>query len=429
LCRNGHHASLEALHAHIESCNDPERRNDMVSPTTNRNSNKTSREELIDRARALIPMVRDSADEAERKRMVAPGVIAAARKAELFRVLQPERFGGFEYDFSMIIRIAMEIGQGCASTAWVLDLAMMHQWLIANFPIEAQEDVWGADPDAVAFGSYSPVTEAIPANGGWRISGSWPFASGCDHGQWAILGARFPGDDGARPVPAFALVPADAYEIDDDWDTAGLAATGSKRIVCDDVFVPAHRRLDIEDAKAGTSPGARALDRPLYRIPMFAGIPTAITGPVLGALKGAIAEFIDKTKVRKTIAMGGGRSMAEFASVQARLAEATAALDAAQLMILRDLDETHATVDRGDEVDIDMRLRNRLTHSYVVKLALEAINGLYTVSGIGGINTDNRIGRAWRDINAISHHISLNWDAGATRQGKYLLGLEPDGQF
>ncbi len=404
----------------------PEWHEDMDSS----NTNKTPRQELIDRARGLIPMVRDAADEAERRRMVAPEVMAAFREAEFFRVLQPERSGGFEYDFSMIIHIAMEIGQGCASTAWVLDLAIMHQWLIANFPIEAQDDVWGSDPDAIAFGSYTPVTEAKPADGGWRISGSWPFASGCDHGQWAILGARFPAEDGGtKPVPGFTLVPAEAYGIDDDWDTSGLAATGSKRIVCDDVFVPAHRRLDIEDAKSGTSPGGLALDRPLYRIPMFAGIPTAITGPVLGALKGAIEEFIDNTKVRKTIAMGGGRPMAEFAAVQARLAEATAALDAARLMILRDLGETHATVDGGATVSLDMRLRNRLTHAYVVKLALEAINGLYTVSGIGGINTDNRIGRAWRDINAISHHISLNWDAGATRQGKYLLGLEPDGQF
>lgn len=393
------------------------------------NTAKVPREELIDRAHALIPLVRDAADEAERQRMVAPDVMAAFREAEFFRALQPERFGGFEYDFSMIIRIALEIGQGCASTAWVLDLAMMHQWLIANFPMEAQEDVWGSDPLAIAFGSYTPVCEAAPADGGWRISGSWPFASGCDHGQWAILGARFPASDGGRPSAGFALVPAADYGFDDDWDTAGLAATGSKRIVCEDVFVPAHRRLDIEDAKSGTSPGAHAHGRPLYRIPMFAGIPTAITGPALGALKGAIEEFIDKTKVRKTIAMGAAKPMAEFASVQARLAEATAALDAGRLMILRDLEETQAEVERTNTVSLDMRLRNRLTHSYVVKLALEAINGLYTVSGIGGINTNNRIGRAWRDINAISHHISLNWDASATRHGKYLLGLEPDGQF
>ena len=115
--------------------------------------------------------------------------------------------------------------------------------------------------------------------------------------------------------------------------------------------------------------------------------------------------------------------------MQSRLDEAVAHLDAAKMVILRDVAETHERVENGGSVDLDMRIRNRMTHSYVVKLALDAINGLYSVSGIGGIDTDNRIGRAWRDINAISHHISLNWDAGSSRFGKHLLGLEPDGQF
>ncbi len=394
------------------------------------NTSKISRDDLVASARDLVPLVRDSADEAERRRMVAPEVMAAFKEAGLFRILQPERFGGFEYDFSMVIRVASEVGQGCASTAWVCGLAIMHQWLVANFPLPAQDDVWGEDPGAITFGSYTPVADAAPEDGGWRISGSWPFASGCDYGQWALLGVRFPPENGAdRPTAGFVLVPAAEYGFDDDWDTSGLAATGSKRIVCEDVFVPEHRRLNIADARAGNSPGYRALKRPLYRIPMFAGIPTAITGPALGALEGAINDFIEHAKVRKTIAMAGSLPMAEFAAVQSRLAEATAALDAAKLMILRDLRETHAVVDGGGTVDLDMRLRNRLTHAYAVKLTLEAINGLYTVSGIGGINTGNRIGRAWRDINAISHHIALNWDAGATRHGKYLLGLVPDGQF
>lgn len=394
------------------------------------NTTKISRDDLVARARELIPEVRASADEAERNRMVPSQIMDAFKGAQLFRILQPERFGGFEYEFSMVIRVALEVGQGCASTAWVCGLAIMHQWLVANFPLQAQEDVWGGDQDAITFGSYTPVSNAGREKGGWRISGSWPFASGCDHGQWALLGVRFPPeDDAGRPVAGFVLVPAADYGFDDDWYTSGLAATGSKRIVCQDVFVPEHRRLNLEDAKTGTSPGFRALDRPLYGIPMFAGIPTAITGPALGALQGAIDEFTEQTKVRKTMAMAGARPMAEFAGVQSRLAEATASLDAAKLMILRDLAETHAVVNGGGTVNLDMRLRNRLTHAYIVRLALGAINELYAVSGIAGINTTNRIGRAWRDINAISHHISLNWDAGATRHGKYLLGLEPDGQF
>jgi alkylation response protein AidB-like acyl-CoA dehydrogenase len=390
---------------------------------------RPSADVLVERARGLVPLLREKADEAERERVVAPEVMAALREAEFFRALQPARFGGFEHDFDVILRIACELGQGCASTAWVCDLAIMHQWLIANFPVDAQEDVWGDDPSAIAFGSYTPATEAKPVDGGWRIGGSWPFASGCDYGQWAILGARLPVEGGGKPVIAFLLVPAAEYSIKDDWFTNALAATGSKSIVCEDIFVPAHRRLDLEDAKAGRSPGARALGRPLYRIPMFAAIPTAIGGPALGALKGAIEDIVRRTSTRKTYAMGSGRAMSGFAAVQSRIAEACAAYDAARLLILRDVEETHAVVNAGGEVSLDMRLRNRLTHAYILRLAVGAIDGLYGITGVTGIYSGNRIERAWRDIHAISHHISLNWDASSTMYGQHLLGLEPHGQY
>ncbi len=393
-------------------------------------SAKPTREELIERAHAILPFVRERADKTETDRQVSAEFIRRAREAQFFQILQPERFGGFEYDFGMIIKIGSEIAQGCASSAWVCDLAIMHQWLIANFPIAAQEDVWRDDPNAIAFGSYSPATTAKSVKGGWIISGSWPFASGCDFGQWAILGARFSKDDNqTRHEIGFLLVPASDYTIVDDWYTNALAGTGSKSIVCEEVFVPAHRRLILEDAKNGVSPGAQDLGQPLYTLPMFSVIPTAITGPALGALKGAIIDFTELASARKTIAMGSGNPMSGFAAVQSRIAEACAALDAATLMILRDVEQVHAVANAGHKVDLEMRIRNRLTQAYIVKLAVGAIDAIYGLTGATGFNTGNRIERAWRDIHAISHHISLNWDAASTLYGKHHLGLELHGQF
>lgn len=389
-----------------------------------------SRDELVSRAQALIPLVRSQAGHAERDRKVPADVFAAMREAQFFRILLPKRFGGFEYDFGMIVRIALEIGQGCASSAWVGDLAMMHQWLVANFPLKAQEDVWGENPDAVTFGSYTPASVARPVKGGWTISGTWGFASGCDYGQWALLGARFEAEDKAGP-PAigFVLVPASAYSIKDDWFTNALAGTGSKSIVCNDVFVPAHRRLMLEDAKAGRSPGGEALGSPLYRLPMFSVIPTAISAPALGALRGAIGDFTEMASARKTLAMGVGNPMAGFAAVQSKLAEAAGCVDAATLMLLRDVAEAHALVEQGAEVPLDMRVRNRLTHGFILKLAVQGIDAIYSVTGATGFNSGNRIERAWRDIHAIAHHISLNWDAASTLYGKHRLGLDLHGQY
>ena len=391
---------------------------------------KVPREELVERARALIPMVRADADAAEKRRMVAPEVIDAVRKSDLFRILQPERFGGFEYDFGMVIRINSEIGQGCGSTAWVCGLGMTHQWIVAGFPMAAQEDVWGDDPGAIVYGSYGPVAEAEPVDGGWVISGSWPFASGCDHGQWGLVGARFPGEgpDGG-PAPGFLLVPASDYTIDDDWFTNGLAATGSKSIVCDKVFVPAHRRLMFADAISGNSPGYRESGRPLYGIPMFAGIPVSITGPALGALKGAIDAFVEATRVQTTRGMRAGNRVANFASVQSAVAFAQAALESGRLMILRDLEETHAAAIAGREITLETRFRNRLTQGYLVKQAVMAIDELYNVTGVTGINLGNRVERAWRDIHAMSHHVTLNWNIVSTLYGQHVLGLNPEGHY
>ena len=391
---------------------------------------KIPREELVERARALIPSLQAEADAAEERRMIAPETIAALREAGVFRILQPERFGGFEYDFGMVIRINSEIGRGCPSTAWVCGLGITHQWIVSGFPPQAQEDVWGDDPGAITYGSYGPIVEAKPVDGGWVISGSWPFASGCDHGQWGLLGARFPGAGADGEVaPGFVLVPAADYSIHDDWFTNGLIATGSKTIVCEDVFVPSHRRLLFADVMSGNSPGYRASKRPLYSIPMFAGIPTAISGPALGALHGAIDEFIEITRVRKTRGMRAGGRVADFAAVQSAVALASAALDSGKLMILRDLEETHEAAEAGREITPEMRIRNRRTQGYLVKQAVMGIDALYRVTGVAGINRGGRVERAWRDIHAISHHITLNWDIVSTLCGQHLLGLDPQGQY
>jgi len=391
---------------------------------------KVSRDELVERAQALIPAVYAGAAAAEQQRMIAPETISALRDAGVFRILQPERFGGFEYDFGMVIRINSEIGRGCPSAAWVCGLGITHQWIVSGFPPQAQEDVWGDDPGAITYGSYGPIVEAKPVDGGWVISGSWPFASGCDHGQWGLLGARFPGAGADGGVaPGFVLVPASDYTIHDDWFTNGLVATGSKSIVCDDVFVPTHRRLLFADVMSGNSPGYKACGRPLYGIPMFAGIPTAISGPALGALHGALDEFIESTRVRATRGMRAGGRVADFAGVQSAVALASAALDSGKLMILRDLKETHEAVDAGREITQDMRIRNRLTQGYLVKQAVMGIDALYSVSGVAGLNRGSKLERAWRDIHAISHHITLNWDIASTLCGQHLLGLDPASHF
>ena len=389
-------------------------------------------EELVRRARALIPTLRARARSVEEARRVSAETTAMLRDADLFRLMQPARFGGFEYGFTELIDIVFEIGRGCGSTAWCYGLGAVHQWLLATFPLQAQNDVWADDPNTLLCGSYAPATNAVRTGRGFEISGKWSFASNCDNSDWALVGVMFPAEGDAKPKPGFLLLPRKDYEIEDDWFTVGLAGTGSKSIVVrQKLFVPEHRMLTFEQASSNNPPGATEHANGVYRIPFLAGVPVSIASPALGMVQGAIDEFVEFIGERTTrgAVAGGGQRMAQFAQVQSRIAEASAALDAAKMLLKRDTREVEASAASRQLISVEKRIRNRRDHAYVVRLAVQAVNALFEAVGGGGLNLSSGIQRAWRDVNGVAHHVSLNWDVVSTMYGQHYLGLEPKGQY
>src|SRR5882757_3398574 len=210
---------------------------------------------LLERARALIPRLAERAPAATAARQLPAETIAEYHAAGILRILQPRRFGGLQGRFSLFSRIVEELTYGCASSAWVYAVLAEHQWIVAQYPEQAQVDVWGDDPLAVASSSLAPRAAAQRTTGGWRLSGRYTFSSGCDHAQWAILGA-FLGEMGDPRHIAYLLVSLAETDIVDDWQVLGLAGTGSKSLVLRDVFVPEHRCVMVSDLFAGTPPGA-----------------------------------------------------------------------------------------------------------------------------------------------------------------------------
>ncbi|MGH7083400.1 MAG: acyl-CoA dehydrogenase family protein, partial [Acetobacteraceae bacterium] len=173
---------------------------------------------LLERARALIPRLAARAPAAAAARQLPLETVADYRAAGILRILQPRRFGGLEGRFSLFSQIVEELTYGCASSAWVYAVLAEHQWIIACYPEQAQIDVWGDDPEAVASSSLAPREAARRVPGGWRLSGHYSFSSGCDHAQWAIIGA-FLGEKGDPQTIAYLLVPLAEAEIRDDWHT------------------------------------------------------------------------------------------------------------------------------------------------------------------------------------------------------------------
>ena len=385
--------------------------------------------DLLTRARAIAALARERAQQTEADRRVGDDMIERMRQADLFRIMRPRSYGGFEYGFDVFAQVVAAIAGGCGSTGWVYGLLASHQWLIACFPKAAQDEVW-QDRTALAAGTYAPVGQAVAVDGGYGLSGVGSFCSGCDNAQWQLLGGMIPQPDAAATPGFFLLRSADCV-IDDNWHTMGLAGTGSKNIVARDVFVPAHRTLAFAELTDATAPGMRANPNPLYRQSFLAVLPITIVSPVLGMAEGALADFLAMAGARTTrgAVAGGNRRMAELTTVQMRVAEASACIDAARLLMFRDLAQAFEIAARGDPISVDVRLRNRRDQAFCVRLLVAAIDALFLAAGGQGLFLEQPLQRAWRDAHAAASHISLNWDSTGSMYGQFMLGLEPKGQY
>jgi alkylation response protein AidB-like acyl-CoA dehydrogenase len=389
--------------------------------------------QIVASASELVPMLRERAQSTEQARRVSDATTESFHQAGFFKLMQPARYGGYEYGFTAFIDVISELGRGCTSSAWGCSLGAIHQWLVGTFPQQAQDDVWGRHPEAIVCGSYAPAVMAERTDGGYLIQGKWHFASNVDNSQWALLGVQFPpAEKGAPPSAGFLLAPRSEWSIEDNWHVAGQAGTGSKTVVIDNpTFVPGHRKLSFAEASSNAPPGSAVNTNPIYRIPFLSAVPVCLVSPILGTAQGAVDEFIELcgTRVTRGAVAGGGNRLSEFFPVQSRLAEASAAVDAARLLIYRDTAQVERMAMEGHAISVEQRIRNRRDHAYATRLSRDAVDALFASVGGNGLALNQPIQRMWRDANAISRHISLNWDAVSSMVGQYLLGLEPKGQY
>ena len=353
-------------------------------------------EDLLDRARALAPVLRERAFDAEQERRIPDRTITELVESGLFRTLQPARYGGYELDPQVFLEAAMILGAACGSTGWVFSVVGVHNWQLGLMPAQAQEDVWGQDPDTLISSSYTPRGTVEIVDGGYRLSGRWSFSSGSDHCQWAILGGVATEDDGTVRRLCF-LLPRTDYRIDDVWRVVGLRGTGSNDVVVDDAFVPDYR------THAYTS-GSATSDSPIFALPFASVFTFGITAPLLGTAQGALDEHIAWTAERVRVTRG--TRVAEEPFSQARVAEAAGELDGARLQMMRDLDEMMALARDGKEIPIEVRARGRLDQVRATQLAISAVDRVFANSGGRVLHEQNPIQRAWRDVHAGSLHNS-----------------------
>lgn len=387
-------------------------------------SNDETRGALIDSARALVAKLRDRAKDAEDARQIPEQTHREFLEAGLYRVFQPARHGGNELDLGMMIEIAGELGRGCGSSAWIFSNLAVQNWMIGMTHPQAQDEVWGDNPEALAASSFpSPGATARHVDGGIVADGVWNFASGVDWADWNHMQIIIPNESGP-PDFRFALVHKSDYEVIDDWFVTGLAATGSRSIRVDQLFIPEHRTLDAVAIRDGDTPGSAVNHNPLFRHTFWAIGSKVFTGPVIGMARGALDLITENIANRVSV---GGVKLGEQGSVHLRIAESSAEIAAARALSLSDCAEAYRMAETGELPSMEQRAAWRRNDAYAVMICVRAVERLYALAGGRGIAWDNPFQRAWRDIHAGSSQIVVAWDLHATTYGKVKFGMpSPD---
>jgi 3-hydroxy-9,10-secoandrosta-1,3,5(10)-triene-9,17-dione monooxygenase len=376
-----------------------------------------TREELVQRAAGLVPRLRERAERTEQLRHLPDETVADLVDAGLFRICNPDRFGGVGLDFDAKLDVAMELGRGCGSTAWCYSVLTSHNWWIGHFPRQGQEEYFADSPDTLGSSSLDPSrarVEVVP--GGYRVSGRWSFSSGCDAASWVTVGGLGPSG------LLWFLVPIAEVTVDDTWFVSGLRGTGSKDLVLDDVFVPAHRVAEVRLVREGQTDGWALHGKASYRAPLFALLPFTLVAPVLGMAHGMVETFADQLRGRK---LPDGTAMTHSVASQLRLAESSAEVDAARSVLRQTIREVLDRAARGEMPTLLDRARYRRDHAFMVKLGIRAIGRLFEASGGHALLESNPLQRFHRDALAASQHFGTRWDENAEQYGRVALGLEP----
>lgn len=379
-------------------------------------------DEAIERAHALIPFLREHAAANEEATMLVPEVVNAMHETGLWRYMQPKAWGGMELDFVTYFEMPDIIGRGDASTSWVLSNIASHNRGLALWPQQAQEEIWGANPDVlIASGIAYPQGQGKFVDGGIELSGKWGFSSGIDHSDWVQLACIVKDEDG-KPVDwLMSQVPCSDLEVIDDWQTLGMRGTGSRTITCKNIFVPEHRVLSMNVSNPDHEfPGLKIHTNTTFLPPTSALGGHCIAGTMTGNATYMLEEVTNIVKERSTSYTG--KTMRDFQTVQLRIGMAGAKIDAVRLWLRNDCLEAQNIFNDGGTLDTETKLRYKRNCAMGMKLLGEAVDSLYEMLGANGIYDSSVAQRLYRDHHAAAGHFSFSTDAHLTPWALVTLG-------
>lgn len=380
--------------------------------------------EHVARTRALIPELRARAEQTARDRRVPVENIRALQQAGSLKTIQSTRNGGYGLGIRTHVDIISSLSRGCGSTAWVAGVVHAHSWLLSHFPAQAQDDAYRADPDTVVSAVIGPRGRAQRTADGYRLSGVWPFASGCERSNWLLLGGVLLDAGGNEIDQGDWLVPTSAVTIKDDWYAAGLTGTGSCTVTVDDLDIPDHRFLSLPGLITGSSPGAPLFTDWVQHCAPVPVLTIALCGGAIGLARQALEDY--PALVRGKVIAYTADDQAQHPLTHIQLADAALRVEEAELLLYRCADEIDDAGRAGVVPDLLTRARQRMDCAQAVRRALEAVEILFKASGASGVRTASPLCRALADLQATNNHGLIKLETNQEMYGRLLMGLEPN---
>ena len=380
---------------------------------------------LRTRMEELKPLISGRARETEIARRPLESTWNDLRRSGIFYHFVPTRYGGLELELEDLIDIMLPVGEACCSTAWVATFCVEHNYIFAQFPVEAQNEIFATHPYIIAPGVAGPPGRARRVSGGFMVTGHWKWASGIMNADWIMAMATIEGaDTSARPESVFLVFPAKEATVYDVWHMSGMCGTGSNDFSVRDLFVPEHRALAARHFFNCDGEGALSHGNPMYRIPIvpFTSMTTMI--PALGTARAAVSAFAEQMKQRKVV--GTSTKIMDQPTSQARLAFADILVRDAEVLLRDTCRSMMDQVRRGDTADDVWRRQVRAQNARSMALCSEAIRVIMDGAGAGAHSLSNPLQRYQRDISAVRAHTLYDVDIAYESHGRGLLGLPPN---
>jgi 3-hydroxy-9,10-secoandrosta-1,3,5(10)-triene-9,17-dione monooxygenase len=374
-------------------------------------------DEIVARAQAMIPMLRERAEATEQARMVPKETIQAFQEAGFFKILQPKRWGGYEMNPNVLNKVLMELARGCPSSAWNVMVLGVHPFEVGLLDTRCGDELWGQDNSALVSSSYAPFGTVKAVEGGYVLNGEWLTSSGCDHAAGgAFVGGRVADKSGEVVFRSF-WIDAKDFSIVDDWFVVGLAGTGSKKLVIKEVFIPEYRSHVI-GAYGEESHGHV---NNLYKMPFFYVFYAAVSSVIIGMARGMVDMYIEHMVPRQNINQAVGAAVQD-PFIKGKLGEAAAKILGATARVLQNTDEAWSYASVGKLVPLEVRIRHFATNQFTGGECFDAAHMIFKKTSTRGIWMSSPMQRQMRDILVGANHITQNQDNIGDLLGGHMLG-------